>query len=45
MARREVESQRDVEEIYVLILFSFASSFFVLGTEIYRIAWGTMKQK
>jgi hypothetical protein len=30
MARREVESQRDVEEIYVLILFSITSSFFVL---------------
>src|SRR5919107_3516475 len=30
MARRASESQRGVEEIYVRLLFSFASSFFVL---------------
>jgi hypothetical protein len=42
MARRGGESQRGVEQIYVLILFFITSSFFVPVTEIRE---ATLEQK
>jgi hypothetical protein len=45
MARRVVESQRGVERIYVLTLFSFTSSFFVLSGEFTALLKATMPQR
>jgi hypothetical protein len=44
MAWRRSESQRGVERIYVLILFSITSSFFVLIGEFTDLSQTTMPQ-